>query len=61
MTSPGKEMETKIIKIKLPQALFERISNHCVKKSILVDDFILDAIAEKLELVYKERRRRPRL
>ncbi len=61
MTTPEKEMETKIVKIKLPRALFERISNHCVKTSILVDDFILDAVAEKLELVNKERRRRPRL
>ena len=53
--------ETQNLQIKMPQKLLKRVNTHCEKKSIAVDEFILDAIAEKLELAYKERRRKNRL
>jgi hypothetical protein len=53
--------ETQILQIKMPQELLKRVNTHCEKISIVVDEFILDAIAEKLELAYKERRRKHRL
>lgn len=53
--------ETKSLEIKMPQGLLKRVNTHCEKISIAVDEFILDAIAEKLELAYKERRRKHRL
>jgi hypothetical protein len=33
----------------------------CAEKEITIQDFVTDAVIEKLELVYKERRKRSRL
>jgi hypothetical protein len=58
---PEVNSETQTLQIKIRQELLKRVNTHCEKISIAVDEFILDAIAEKLELAYKERRRKHRL
>ena len=45
----------------LPEELMERIQTYCDERDMAVNDFVNDAILEKLELAYKERRKRPRL
>jgi hypothetical protein len=53
--------ETKPINIMLPEELLERIQSCCNEKDMTVKGFATDAIIEKLELVYKERRKKQRL
>jgi hypothetical protein len=49
------------LNIMLPEALIKRVNILCAEKEMTVRDFVLDAIIEKLELAYKERRKKPRL
>jgi hypothetical protein len=49
------------MEIKVPQALLERVKALCKKRDIDPNDFILDAITEKLESAHKERRKRKRI
>jgi hypothetical protein len=49
------------LEIKMSKALVDRIQNHCQKHKITIDDFMLDAVTAKLQLVNKERRKRQRL
>ena len=58
---PDENSETQNLQIKMPQELLNRVNTHCERISMAVDEFILDAITEKLELAYKERRRKQRL
>ncbi len=58
--SPEKT-ETKLLNIMLPEELIKRIYLLCDDRGMTIQDFVTDAIIEKLELVYKERRKRPRL
>jgi predicted DNA binding CopG/RHH family protein len=53
--------ETKQLNITLPEELMERVKNLCAERNMTIQDFVADAIIEKLDLVYKERRKRPRL
>ena len=53
--------ETKLLNIILPEELMERVQSYCDERDMAVNDFVTDAIIEKLELAYKERRKRPRL
>ena len=53
--------ETKLLSIMLPEELMERIQTYCDERDMAVNDFVTDAIIEKLELVYKERRKKQRL
>jgi hypothetical protein len=53
--------ETQILQVKIPQELLKRVKSHCERVNIIIDEFILDAITEKLELAYKERRKKHRL
>jgi NRPS condensation-like uncharacterized protein len=53
--------ETHILNIRLQKELIKRIKVLCAEKEITVHDFVTDAIIEKLELVYKERRKKSRL
>jgi hypothetical protein len=55
-TSPDIALE-----IKMSKALVDRVQNHCKKHKITIDDFMLDAVTAKLQLVNKERRKRQRL
>jgi NRPS condensation-like uncharacterized protein len=53
--------ETQILNIKLQKELIKRVKALCGEKQITVQDFVTDAIIEKLELSYKERRKKSRL
>ena len=45
----------------LPVELIDRVNVICADKDITIQDFVTDAIIEKLELAHKERRKRPKL
>jgi metal-responsive CopG/Arc/MetJ family transcriptional regulator len=53
--------ETKLLSIMLPEELINRVNAICADKDMTIQEFVTDAIIEKLELVYKERREKPRL
>ncbi|HKK11247.1 MAG TPA: hypothetical protein VJ945_00325 [Flavobacteriaceae bacterium] len=53
--------ETKLLSIMLPEELNNRVNAVCADKDMTIQEFVTDAIIEKLELVYKERREKPRL
>lgn len=53
--------ETKTLNIRLRKELMKRVEGFCAEKEITVQDFVTDAIIEKLELAYKERRKKSRL
>ena len=55
------KIETKILKIMLPKELFKRVEALCVEREMALQDFVIDAIIEKLELANKERRKKSRL
>ncbi|MGD2029720.1 MAG: hypothetical protein PVG86_07245 [Desulfobacterales bacterium] len=59
---PKPEMtKTKPINIMLPEELVDRVNIVCADKDVTIQEFVVDAIIEKLELTYKDRRKRPRL
>ena len=47
--------------LNIPEALLKRVEAYCQSAGIAPDEFIIDAISEKLASVYKERRKKPRL
>jgi len=53
--------ETKLLNIMLPEELMERVQTLCAERDMTIQEFVTDAIIEKLELVYKERRKKQRL
>lgn len=53
--------ETHMLNIRLRKELLKRVESLCDEKEITVQDFMTDAILEKLELVHKERRKKSRL
>ena len=53
--------ETNMLNISLQKELIKRVKVFCAEKEITVQEFVTDAIIEKLGLVYKERRRKSRL
>ena len=53
--------ETKLLSIMLPEELNNRVNAVCADKDMTIQEFVTDAIIEKLELVYKERRTKGRL
>ncbi len=55
------KIETKILKIMLPKELIKRVEALCAEKEMTIQDFVTDAIIEKLELANKERRKKSRL
>ncbi|MBW2490092.1 MAG: ribbon-helix-helix protein, CopG family [Deltaproteobacteria bacterium] len=55
------KIQTLPLNILLPEELIERLQAHCNERDMTVQEFVTDAIIEKLELVYKERRKKPRL
>lgn len=52
---------TKTLAARLPKALIERVKAFCDENEMTIQDFVTDAIIEKLELFHKERRKKPRL
>ena len=53
--------KTKPINIMLQEDLIKRINAFCVEQEITIHEFVTDAIIEKLNLVYKERRKKGRM
>jgi len=53
--------KTKPINIMLQEDLIKRINAFCAEQEITIHEFVTDAIIEKLNLVYKERRKKGRL
>jgi predicted DNA binding CopG/RHH family protein len=53
--------EKKLLNIMLPVELIERVKAVCDDKGITIQEFVTDAILDRLELVYKDRRKKPRL
>jgi predicted DNA binding CopG/RHH family protein len=53
--------KTKPINIMLQEELITRVNTVCADQDMTIQEFITDAIIEKLELVYKERRTKGRL
>lgn len=47
--------------VQIPKALYDRVESYCNTNSILPQEFIFDAVSEKLASVHKERRRKHRL
>jgi hypothetical protein len=60
-TTPPDKTETKLLNVLLPGALMERTQSFCVVRDMTIQEFVTDAIIEKLELAYKDRRIKPRL
>ena len=59
--STSEKTETKLLNIVLPEELLERIQTLCAERDMTVQDFVTDAIIDKLALVHKERRKKTRL
>ncbi len=53
--------EIKMLTTRVPKVLIERVKAFCDENEMTIQDFVTDAIIEKLELVYKERRKKLRL
>ena len=53
--------KTKPINIMLQEDLINRINAFCAEQELTIQDFVTDSIIEKLNLVYKERRKKGRL
>jgi hypothetical protein len=53
--------DAKELNIMLPEELIKRIYLLCDERDMTVQEFVTDAIIEKLELAHKERRKKDRL
>ncbi len=53
--------KTKPINIMLQEELITRVNAVCADQGMTIQEFVTDAIIEKLELVYKERRTKDRM
>ena len=53
--------KTKPINIMLPEELLERVNAFCAERELTIQDFVTDAVIEKLQLAHKERRTKVRL
>ena len=59
-TQPDK-IETKLLTVLLPEALMVRTQSLCAERDMTIQEFVTDAIIEKLEFAYKEKRIKLRL
>ena len=57
----SKNIQPKLLNILLPEELLNRVNTVCTDKDMTIQEFVTDAIIEKLGLVYKERRKKDRL
>jgi len=53
--------ETEVLNTGLPKNLIKRVKVYCSENEMAIQDFVTDAIIDKLTLVHKERSKRPRL
>lgn len=59
--APPETNESVPLTFEIAPELMTRINSFCEKQSITLTEFVLDALTEKLEMAYKERRRRQRI
>ena len=57
----SEKIQTKLLKIMLPEELLERVQSYCNERNMTIQEFVTDAIIEKLNLVFKERRKKGRM
>ena len=55
------ETETEMLSTSLPKNLIKRVKICCDERKITIQDFVTDAIIDKLAFAHKERRKKPRL
>ena len=53
--------EKKLLSIMIPEELINRVNAFCYDQHMTIQEFVTDAIIEKLNLFYKERRQKDRL
>jgi hypothetical protein len=53
------KIRTKMLNIMLPEELIYRVIAVCSDQDMTIQEFVNDAIFEKLNHVYKEKRRKP--
>ena len=53
--------EKKLLNILLAEELINRVNAVCEDQDMSIQEFVIDAIIEKLNLFYKERRQKNRL
>ena len=53
--------EVKMLTTRVPKVLIERVKTFCNDDEMTIQDFVTDAIIEKLELVHKEKKKKLRL
>ena len=53
--------KTKPMNIMLQEELINRVNAVCADQNMTIQEFVTDAIIEKLNLVYKERRKKGRM
>jgi hypothetical protein len=56
-----KKTETKLLNILLPKELIDTVNTFCADKDITIQEFVTDAMIEKMRLAYKEKRKNSRL
>jgi NRPS condensation-like uncharacterized protein len=56
-----KKTETKLLNILLPKELIDTVNTFCSDKDITIQEFVTDAMIEKLRFAYKEKPKDPRL
>ena len=59
--TPTEKTETNLLNIMIPEELLERVKTFCDERDMTIQEFVTDAIIDKLKLAYKERRKKPRL
>ena len=47
--------------IDIPKAMYERVEAYCASRNLKPEEFIFDAVSEKLGSVHRERRKKQRL
>ena len=55
------KIKTQLLNIALPEELINRVIAVCADQDMTTQEFVTDAIIEKLERINKERRKKPRL
>jgi hypothetical protein len=53
--------EKKLLNILLPEELINRVNAVCDDQDMSIQEFVTDAIIEKLNIFYKDRRKKDRL
>jgi hypothetical protein len=61
MSEKSATAESDAVRIHIPKALYDRVEAYCHANSIPPEEFIFDAVSEKIASVHKERRKKHRL